>query len=60
MACKFPSAESKLFNPFFSGKPMGQGLGLLFVGEVPAPHNWRYSLRTHEDGLTRFVVQFEF
>ncbi|HZJ74668.1 MAG TPA: ATP-binding protein, partial [Perlabentimonas sp.] len=51
--------ESKLFNPFFSSKPMGQGLGLLFIREVLAQHNCRYSLRTYDDGLTRFVVQFE-
>lgn len=51
--------ESKLFNPFFSSKPMGQGLGLLFIREVLTQHNCRYSLRTYDDGLTRFVVKFE-
>jgi nitrogen fixation/metabolism regulation signal transduction histidine kinase len=51
--------ESKLFNPFFSSKPMGQGLGLLFIREVLAQHNCRYSLRTYDDGLTRFVVKFD-
>lgn len=51
--------ESKLFNPFFSSKPMGQGLGLLFIREVLSQHDCRYSLRTYEDGLTRFVVRFE-
>ena len=51
--------ESKLFNPFFSSKPMGQGLGLLFIREVLSQHHCSYSLRTYEDGLTRFVVRFE-
>ena len=51
--------ESKLFNPFFSSKPMGQGLGLLFIREVLSQHNCKYSLRTYDDGLTRFVVRFE-
>lgn len=51
--------ESKLFSPFFSSKPMGQGLGLLFIREVLTQHDCRYSLRTYEDGLTKFVVQFE-
>ena len=51
--------ESKLFNPFFSSKPMGQGLGLLFIREVLSQHDCSYSLRTYEDGLTRFVVMFE-
>ena len=50
--------ESKLFNPFFSSKPMGQGLGLLFIREVLSQHDCHYSLRTYEDGLTRFVVRF--
>lgn len=51
--------ESKLFNPFFSNKPMGQGLGLLFIREVLSQHDCSYSLRTYDDGLTRFVVKFE-
>ena len=51
--------ESKLFNPFFSSKPMGQGLGLLFIREVLSQHACNYSLRTYDDGLTRFVVRFE-
>ncbi|MDD3726857.1 MAG: ATP-binding protein, partial [Dysgonamonadaceae bacterium] len=51
--------ESKLFNPFFSSKPMGQGLGLLFIREVLSQHDCSYSLRTYDDGLTRFVVRFE-
>lgn len=51
--------ESKLFNPFFSSKPMGQGLGLLFIREVLTQHDCNFSLRTYDDGLTRFVVRFE-
>lgn len=51
-------SESKLFSPFFSSKPMGQGLGLLFIREVLTQHDCRYSLKTYEDGMTRFVVKF--
>ena len=51
--------ESKLFNPFFSSKPMGQGLGLLFIREVLSQHACNYSLRTYDDGFTRFIVRFE-
>ncbi len=50
--------ESKLFNPFFSSKPMGQGLGLLFIREVLTQHDCNFSLRTYDDGLTRFVMKF--
>lgn len=53
-----PEQEGKLFSPFFSTKPAGQGLGLLFVREVLQRHGFRYSLSTHADGLTHFVIYF--
>lgn len=49
----------KLFSPFFSTKPTGQGLGLLFVREVLTQHHCTYSLQTDPtDGLTRFTIRF--
>jgi Signal transduction histidine kinase involved in nitrogen fixation and metabolism regulation len=51
--------ESKLFSPFFSTKPAGQGIGLLFIREVLVQHDCLFSLRTYSDGLTRFVIQFK-
>ncbi len=48
----------KLFTPFFSTKPNGQGLGLIFIREVLMKHNCRFSLRTYDDGITRFIVRF--
>ncbi len=50
--------EKKIFNPFFSSKPQGQGIGLLFAREVLAQHNFRYSLLTYPDGWTRFIIRF--
>ena len=50
--------EKKIFNPFFSSKPQGQGIGLLFTREVLAQHDFQYSLITHPDGWTRFVIRF--
>jgi nitrogen fixation/metabolism regulation signal transduction histidine kinase len=50
--------ESKLFTPFFSTKPNGQGLGLMFIREVLLKHFCRFSLRTYSDGLTRFKIIF--
>ncbi|MDR1781197.1 MAG: HAMP domain-containing protein [Tannerella sp.] len=50
--------ESKLFTPFFSTKPNGQGLGLLFIREVLKKHNCSFSLKTCPDGLTRFNIEF--
>ncbi len=50
--------EAKLFSPFFSTKPHGQGVGLIFVREVLQKHNCSFSLRTDADGLTRFRMLF--
>lgn len=49
---------NKLFTPFFSTKPNGQGLGLIFIRETLMKHNCRFSLRTYNDSLTRFVIHF--
>ena len=50
--------EAKLFTPFFSTKPNGQGIGLVFIREVLMRHECSFSLRTGEDGLTRFKIVF--
>lgn len=51
--------EAKLFSPFFSTKPNGQGIGLIFIREVLQKQNCTFSLRTYADGLTRFRIFFE-
>lgn len=50
--------ESRLFSPFFSTKPNGQGIGLVFIREVLSRHRCSFSLSTYEDGLTRFRIRF--
>ena len=50
--------ESKLFTPFFSTKPNGQGIGLIFIREVLMKHGCTFSLRTYPDGITRFRICF--
>ncbi len=50
--------EAKLFTPFFSTKPNGQGIGLIFIREVLIKHGCTFSLRTYADGLTRFRIRF--
>lgn len=50
--------EAKLFSPFFSTKPNGQGIGLIFIREVLMRHGCTFSLRTYADGLTRFRIVF--
>lgn len=53
-----PEIEARLFSPFFSTKPHGQGIGLVFIREVLTRHNCTFSLRTYADGLTRFRITF--
>lgn len=53
-----PEASQKLFTPFFSTKPSGQGLGLMFVAEILHRHNATFSLRT-EGAETRFEIAFK-
>ena len=50
--------DAKLFSPFFSTKPNGQGIGLVFIREVLSRHGCTFSLRTYNDGLTRFRILF--
>ena len=50
--------ETMLFTPFFSTKPNGQGIGLIFIREVLMKHNCNFSLRTYPDGITRFCICF--
>ena len=50
--------ETKLFSPFFSTKPNGQGIGLIFIREVLMKHGCTFSLRTYQDGITRFRICF--
>lgn len=50
-------AAKKLFSPFFSTKPNGQGLGLIFIREVLTKHGFQFSLKTYADGLTRFKIR---
>ena len=50
--------EEKLFSPFFSTKPHGQGSGLIFIREVLNRHGCTFSLRTYNDGWTRFRISF--
>ena len=50
--------ETKLLSPFFSTKPNGQGIGLIFIREVLIKHGCTFSLRTYPDKLTRFRIRF--
>lgn len=49
---------AQLFNPFFSSKPDGQGIGLTLTREILLNHGFSFSLKTREDGWTEFLVEF--
>lgn len=53
-----PETAARLFTPFFTTKPSGQGLGLILIREVLTSHSCRFSLRTREDGITHFIVNY--
>ncbi|EDM38313.1 two-component system sensor histidine kinase [Pedobacter sp. BAL39] len=46
-----------LFQPFFSTKKGGQGIGLMLVREILVNHNFSFSLKTIVPGQTEFVVK---
>lgn len=51
-------AERHLFTPFFTTKQTGHGIGLILIREILTRHHCRFSLRTAEDGVTRFRIAF--
>lgn len=53
-----PASEPNLFNPFYSTKPDGQGIGLTITREILINHGFTFSLKTQEDGWTEFCIVF--
>lgn len=51
--------SKKLFTPFFSTKPHGQGIGLTLVREILLNHNFRFALSTKPEGYTDFEIWFD-
>ncbi|GAA4414897.1 ATP-binding protein [Nibrella viscosa] len=52
-----PELEMKLFDPFFSSKPDGQGIGLTLTREILLNHGFTFSLKTNADGWTEFGIR---
>ena len=50
-------ARAHLFTPFFSTKPLGQGIGLTLVGEILSAHGFAYALDHPAGGPTRFTIR---
>lgn len=49
---------AQLFNPFYSTKPTGQGIGLTLAREILLNHQFSFSLKTNENGWTEFRIEF--
>ena len=49
--------KDKLFTPFFTTKPGGQGIGLMLIREVLMNHRCRFDLYTTDQGVTRFEIR---
>ncbi len=52
-----PEDRSKLFEPYFSRKPGGTGLGLTIVSTIVADHNGFIRVKENEGRGTRFVIE---
>jgi nitrogen fixation/metabolism regulation signal transduction histidine kinase len=50
---------TNLFNPFYSTKADGQGIGLTLTREILLNHQFPFSLKTNQDGWTEFRIEFD-
>ena len=54
-----PEVSQRLFTPFFSTKPGGQGIGLVLVRDILLGHGFAFRLETEADGRTTFAVALQ-
>jgi nitrogen fixation/metabolism regulation signal transduction histidine kinase len=51
-------ANERIFTPFFSTKPGGQGIGLTLVHEILTNHGFSFGLLNRESGGVEFIIRF--
>lgn len=52
-----PNDRERLFEPYFSTKPGGTGLGLTIVSTIVSDHNGFIRVKDNPDGGTRFIIE---
>lgn len=52
-----PSDRERLFEPYFSRKPGGTGLGLTIVSTIVSDHNGFIRVKDNPEGGTRFIIE---
>lgn len=55
-----PDIEEQIFDPYFSTKPDGIGLGLAMVGEMMADYNGELALIDSALGGASFKLKFRY
>jgi nitrogen fixation/metabolism regulation signal transduction histidine kinase len=50
--------SEKIFTPFFSAKPGGQGIGLTLVQEILTNHGFPFTFRNRDTAGTEFIITF--
>jgi two-component system, NtrC family, nitrogen regulation sensor histidine kinase NtrY len=53
------AVADQLFDPFFSTKTDGQGIGLTLIKEILVEHGFQFLLKTPKAGTTDFAIYFE-
>ena len=48
--------QKKLFEPFYTTKRTGQGIGLTLIREILINHKAGFSLKTFDEGITEFKI----
>ena len=52
------AVAGRLFNPFFSTRATGQGIGLTLTRDILRNHGFSFSLQTGVDGWTTFTIDY--
>ncbi|MFH1112915.1 MAG: HAMP domain-containing sensor histidine kinase, partial [Pseudomonadota bacterium] len=52
-----PQDRERLFEPYFSKKPGGTGLGLTIVSTIVSDHNGFIRVKARPGGGARFIIE---